>query len=757
MFEITYRDDDMLRDFVDAGKAYRGATYDFTFEDRFIIYHFFVKNTARYVALDSKTGYGSEITRRSKDRLFDRRSYRSMTPLVLESLKYLGDERYRSVIINHPLETIDSIFRVVLPEYGYNVREEQIKLSKEMYLGLTEKQVSICEAEVGTGKTMAYLVAGFIAREYYADTYGILYPVTISTSSIELQRMIVEKEIPLLSKMLLDYGFVRYPISASIRKGKEHYFCKARYEDYHRKMTENQPKYQNLLELLTQTGFAKRAFDLDQWDLPAAIKGKVCVKGRCSHCSYKEDCRYASYVKASHNTSAVTFQITNHNLFLTSLKAESIDPDIRIIQRSPYVVIDEAHKLLEAAQTTFGEQLSEGTVQKYLNSVQYLKAEKIPENIYKNLLVKAKTVNQKIFATLRSMRSTDSFDDECTCGITIPDHVVTLIIRLMEAITWIESCRRSHRGAYEMDGKQIIAMLDHFVKQGDINVWLEIDDSNCLSLCSCPKNMADIMDKKVWNRPTSYVLTSGTMSDGADFRFFKRENGISKLPDRLVSEHSTASPFDYTNNTRLYIPKDMPLPDNGDPEYINAVSDRILQLIEATNGHTAILFTSYKVLQAVYESLHKKLDGYEVFCMTRNNRTVIRDFRKSRNGVLFASGSMWEGVDCVGDCLSSVIIVRLPFPLRSATMEQKKESTGDVYRFIREYAVPEMLIKLRQGAGRLIRSETDTGVISILDARAATGSYVPRVRTALNKYPIVDSVDEIRKFIKSVKNEDYFA
>ena len=285
MFEITYRNDDMLRDFVDAGKAYRGATYDFTFEDRFIIYHFFVKNTARYVALDSKTGYGSEITRRSKDRLFDRRSYRSMTPLVLESIKYLGDDRYRSVIINHPLEAIDSIFRVVLPEYGYNVREEQIKLSKDMYLGLTEKQVSICEAEVGAGKTMAYLIAGFVAREYYADTYGVLYPVTISTSSIELQRMIVEKEIPLLSKMLLEYGFVRYPISASIRKGKEHYFCKARYDDYHKKMMENQQKYRNLLEVLAQTGFARRAFDLDQWDLPAAIKGKVCVKGRCSHCS----------------------------------------------------------------------------------------------------------------------------------------------------------------------------------------------------------------------------------------------------------------------------------------------------------------------------------------------------------------------------------------------------------------------------------------------------------------------------------------
>lgn len=197
------------------------------------------------------------------------------------------------------------------------------------------------------------------------------------------------------------------------------------------------------------------------------------------------------------------------------------------------------------------------------------------------------------------------------------------------------------------------------------------------------------------------------------------------------------------------------------PEYyyenINAITERILRLIDATNGHTAILFTSYKVLQAVYERAIHQLGKYEVFCMTRNNRKVISDFRKSRNGVLFASGSMWEGVDCVGDGLSSVIIVRLPFPLRLAAMEQKKEAIGDVAKFVHEYAVPEMLIKLRQGVGRLIRCETDTGVISILDSRAANGSYVPRVKMALLKYPTVDSVEEVKSFMESVKGEDYYA
>lgn len=756
MFEITYNDSDTLQNFIDADKAYHGAIYDFTFEDRFIIYHFFVKDTARYVALDSMTGYGSEITRRKKDALFDARSYHSMTPMVLESIKYTGDKRYLNVIINKPLAVIESIFRTILPEYGFTVREEQIKLSKDMYLGLTEKQIAICEAEVGTGKTLAYLIASFVAKERYASEYGFHLPVTISTSSIELQKMIVEKEIPQLSQMLQDYGLIKHPLSAVVRKGKEHYFCKARYNDYLNKILEHRGKYKNLVEFFTANKIETRACDLDLWDMPAAIKAKICVKGRCSRCEYKEDCRYAHYVKAANAKGAVDYQVTNHNLFLTSIKASDGESACQIIQRSPYVVIDEAHKLLEAAQSTFGEQFSEGMIQKYINSIKYLKSDRCSEAEYNYLLTKAQKTNQQLFALLRRLIPDGEFNDVRTYGMTIPDAGISLILRLKETIALIEASRKRLRGAYEMDGRRIIKILDEFVRQNDSNIWLELSDGNILSLCCCPRNMANVMEKTVWNRSASYVLTSGTMSDGKDFSFFKRENGIARLPRHLVAECSTASPFDYLNHSRMYIPDDMPAPDNSNEEYIDAVTDRILQLIEATNGHTAILFTSYKVLQAVYEKAINRLDKYEVFCMTRSNKTVISDFRKSRNGVLFASGSMWEGVDCVGDGLSSVIIVRLPFPLRSATMEQKKEAVGDVAKFVREYAVPEMLIKLRQGVGRLIRCETDTGVISILDSRAASGSYVPRVKTALLKYPTVDSVDEVKAFIERVKGEDYF-
>ena len=580
MFEITYNDSDTLQNFIDADKAYHGAIYDFTFEGRFIVYHFFVKDTARYVALDSMTGYGSEITRRRKEKLFDTRTYHSMTPMVLDSIKYTGDKRYLNVIVNNPLEAIESIFRTILPEYGFTVREDQIKLSQDMYLGLTGKQVAICEAEVGTGKTLAYLIASFVAKERYAAEYGFNLPVTISTSSIELQKMIVEKEVPQLSRMLQDYGLIKHPLCAVVRKGKEHYFCKARYYDYLNKIMDHKEKYRNMLDYFMANKIAVRAFDLDLWDMPAAIKGKICVKGRCSHCEYRDDCRYSCYVKAANDKGTVDYQVTNHNMFLTSIKASDGEATSRIIQSSPYVVIDEAHKLLEAAQATFGEQFSEGMIQKYINSVRYLKSERVKEDTYNYFLDKAKKTNQQLFAMLRKLIPDDEFNDERTFGITIPDSGVSLILRLAETIAMIEAGRKPHRGAYEMDGKRIIKVLEQFVRQNDSNVWLELEDGNSLSLCCCPRNMADVMEKNVWNRSVSYVLTSGTMSDGRDFSFFKKENGLARLSKHLVSECSTASPFDYQNHTRMYIPEDMPAPDNRSDDYINAITERILRLID---------------------------------------------------------------------------------------------------------------------------------------------------------------------------------
>jgi ATP-dependent DNA helicase DinG len=150
----------------------------------------------------------------------------------------------------------------------------------------------------------------------------------------------------------------------------------------------------------------------------------------------------------------------------------------------------------------------------------------------------------------------------------------------------------------------------------------------------------------------------------------------------------------------------------------------------------------------VFNQVENRLNEYPLIKMSRSNKMAISQFKQSGNGVLFASGSMWEGIDCPGEILSSVIIVRLPFPARSQMMEFKKEQYSNVINFVDSYATPQMLIKLKQGAGRLIRTETDTGVVSILDARASrNGVYHDRVRKAFKQYPLIHTVQEVKDFM----------
>lgn len=654
----------------------------------------------------------------------------------------------KDIIPSEPFALIEYIFRTVLSAHGYAVREEQIRLCKTMYIGLTDKRVSICEAEVGTGKTMAYLVAAIVAKRTFESRGRDCITVTIATSSIELQKAVIEKEIPLLSTILQQYGICSRPLTAVLRKGKEHYVCRARLEDFLSKIKRYPEKYEKLINFFSADRFFEKALDLDKMKIPPIVKGKICASGSCHKCQYADICRYRSFVRKATRSLALDFQVTNHNLYLAALRHHKEDGAI-LLHPSELIIIDEAHKFKEAAETAFGESLSQKDIPDYLKMVKY---DGNQTHAYAHLIDHARRLNDMLF--IRLDKTIHANEDNHLIEIDI--YEMQLIATLAKCIIDIESHRRSNCNRSSANSKRLTAALNALCGKVPINIWAETDANGVITIGCTPRNISHIMANTVWNEHLHYVLTSGTMSDGNDFDFFMQENGLDRINRHFVGQSQTQSPFDYKNHTRLYIPSDMPFPDNNDPHYIQAIADHILQLIEATNGHTAILFTSYKVLYKVYEIVSDKLSKYSVICMTKSNRTAISDFKKCENGVLFASGSMWEGVDCIGDSLSSVIIVRLPFPIRSVALESKKQACSDVHYFIDRYAVPEMLIKLRQGIGRLIRSETDTGLIAILDRRAHSGVYCDRVQAILSKYPRVDSIKEIESFFKKIKNEEYY-
>ena len=751
MFEITYKDKERLNEYIENRKAYQNAVYDFTFENRFLVYHCEMTNELHYIALDMETGCGSEMCRRKKNSPIPAESFNSLIPSIFQSIKYTGSVRHLNPMDVDPIELIDSIFRVVLPKYGYAVREEQIRLAKQMFKGLTNDLVSINEAEVGTGKTLAFLVAALVASKTNRD--GISKPITITTANIELQTALVEKEIPKLSQCLMDYNIISRPLTSVLRKGREHYFCKKRFKDFLTTIKRTPEKYGNLIETFEKLDFENRAFDLDRYKIRPSLKDRICVKNPCRGCKFADECRYHRYTAKNREKDNIDFQVTNHNMYLTSqrLRKETAMPDA-VLLSSNYIIVDEAHKLKEAAIEVFGNRLGEKDVPTFVKSV-YIHCKKDGSHeFYHKMLSNLLNLNEELFAELKKEYRKQDHDDDQGTLMTLGQEQGLIIERMRHLVIEIEaSCKLDN------PGRPLKSSLKAFHRANNLNIWTEADENGILSLCCSPKNIGAVLHDMVWDKDCSHVLTSGTMSDGTDFSFFMKENGIDRLPKRLVETSSTQSPFDYGNHTRLYIPDNMPYPDIDNPEYIKAIADQVVRLVYATNGHSAVLFTSYKVLNAVYEQTKDRLSAFDIFCMIRSNRTAIQDFKKSTNGVIFASGSMWEGVDCIGDTLSSVIIVKLPFPRRSAVMEQKKAESNDIHDFIRRYATPEMLIKLRQGVGRLIRSESDTGLISILDSRAATGEHSLRVAKVLQQYPRVDTIDEIEAFFNNVKPKEYYS
>lgn len=752
MFEITKNDFFAFRMLPENLKADRHSDYDFTFENRYMIYHYYSCARFHYVALDKTTGLGSYVMA-TKEPMVDA-NFCMMIPAILYSIKYTGD--HRALMAAEPTEAgwVDMIFRYLLPRIGFSVREDQITMANTMYSGLTGKQITLCEAGVGTGKTMAYLAASLAAKLMDGSYRHASNPITIATSSIDLQREIIEKEIPRLSQALMKAGVLDRPLRAVLRKGKEHYFCIKRYQDYVTTIQQTGGKYSQVLAVLNRMDLERRGFDLDGVHLPNHIKAKICVKSNCVRCPHQSECRYASFIAQAGRKGAFDFQVTNHNLLLMSQKRKNT-AGISLLMDSNYYIIDEAHKLNDAAQSVFGAELNPLSVPDYLHAVKYY-APKDAESRkrFKKLLQETDALNIGFFTELR-VQLGDGVEERYTIEIT--DRMVKQVDQIVNNLSALSDMMPRDR--LSSRSEVLIENLRQFTKQQDNITWVDMEkSSDTYTLHSVPIAMKENLYRYLWSVPnTHWVLTSGTMQDDTGFDYFKSELGMDvRISEHAILEHSNGSPFNYVQNTRLYISENVPAPDMDDPNYIRSICDEIVRLVHATCGHTAILFTSYRMLNEVHDRVKMRLCDYPLIKMTKSSKTAITEFKKSTNGVLFASGSMWEGVDCAGDILSSVIIVRLPFPIRSQIMEHKKAQYENVVEFVNECAVPQMIIKLRQGAGRLVRTESDTGIIAILDSRAAKeGKHRKRVLGALRQYPLVSSVKEVESFIHSVKSEEY--
>ena len=240
---------------------------------------------------------------------------------------------------------------------------------------------------------------------------------------------------------------------------------------------------------------------------------------------------------------------------------------------------------------------------------------------------------------------------------------------------------------------------------------------------------------------------------GTDFRRFKEETGL--LADGQVRESVAASPFDYKANCLLYLP--LHPPEQTDSGYFDELAAEIAALLDACWGHALVLFTSYSAMSAIKERLGEMELPWEIFTLGRNAVHTTQQFKEAPGSVLLATGAAWEGFDFPGDCVSLLVIPRLPFSRPDALKEKKRAEYPDLRSFIQAVIVPEMQIKLKQGFGRAIRTETDTCVIAVLDERAVPGQrHFEAMRATLPEMRVTDSLEEVVDFICRVKGSEYF-
>lgn len=726
--------------------------YDFTLMDRYVVFHSMSGVYARYQMFDKVSRLQHRILD-SKIRFSDK-NYSLLVPYMIYAVRNeLGHPwgmRFKGEINKE--DHVDILFRGVMPQLGFVVREDQIKMAKTMLNGLIKKKITLYEAGVGTGKTMSYLAAAYLATRMDTTYQYTQNPITIATSGIDLQRELVEKEIPKLSKALMQVGIIDRPLRVVIRKGKDHYFCLRRYYSLMEDLNRYPDKHQREIAMLKKLNLLSHGFDLDAVNIPNYLKQKMCVGSNCRNCPQRIMCKYDDYIQYCKTRGACDIQVTNHNMLLMSQKLKA-NGGTDLLQESNYIIIDEAHRLMDAANSTYGVELCRNDMYVLTDVLKdYVAKSKQEYCRFTDLLERLEALNKRLFKRILADVSTT----EDRVSMKLSASVIQMLDEMIVAINQIN--KYSLKENQVVRCQNMVAIL-RMLKSKKNLCWIELDGGTETAILSCvPANVSDLISKDLWQTPnTHWVLTSGTICDDSGFGYFKAEMGMDKqISEHTILEERSGSPFDYQKKARLYIPNDLPLPTGDYDSYINAISDRIVELVDATRGHAAILFTSYRALNDVYNKVADRLAQYPLIRMSHSNKMAINQFKASGNGVLFASGNMWEGVDCAGDILSSVIIVRLPFPPRSQMMEFKKEQYGNVMNFVDSYATPQMLIKLKQGAGRLIRTEEDTGVVSILDARASrTGTYHDRVRKAFEQYPLIHTVQEVQNFMYEVKSEDY--
>ena len=588
------------------------------------------------------------------------------------------------------------------------------------------RQPLVAEAGTGTGKTFAYLVPALL--------YG--GKVIVSTGTKTLQDQLFERDLPLIRDALA------VPITVALLKGRANYVC-----HHHLERTAREgrlPSRDDARHLPKIVAFARRTQRGDRAELAdvpehAAIWPLVTsTRENClgSNCAFHRDC---FVMKARKDALDADVVVVNHHLFFAdvTLRDEGL---AELLPACNTVILDEAHQLPDTATMFFGEQTTAGQLTELARDAEAIarsqlrdvpglpdaSAELLPL-IRKFRLAAGETPGKFAQQALLGRRDFPQALEALAAGLDRLAVEMRLVADRSEDVAVV--ARRAEAAAESLARWQAGLRGDDETA-GEWIRWIDISTQGW-QLHASPLSIADVFKRQVDQTGRAWIFTSATLAVGRDFSHYTSQLGLSD-----AATGSWDSPFDYATQALLYVPRGLPAPNS--VEHTNAVVDAALPVLKASGGRTFLLFTTIRALNSARERLTDAFEreglDFPVLVQGDGSKTdLLLRFRALGNAVLLGSASFWEGVDVPGDALSVVVIDKLPFappddPLLAARLSKLAADGGNAFI---DWQLPQAAISLKQGAGRLIRTETDRGVLMLCDPRLVDKPYGKRIWQSL--------------------------
>lgn len=616
----------------------------------------------------------------------------------------------------------DGLIAKTHPEYEY--RPGQIQMADAVMRAFEDKHHLIVEAGTGTGKTLAYLVPAIAAALSGRGR------VIVSTGTKNLQEQLMEKDIPFLQNVLP----ARF--TAAYMKGRNNYVCLTRLGH-----AESAPVLDGLDEVdyFDQvTHWARHSSSGDRAelrDLPEALSFWRHIDARSETCLGQKCPDYNPCFITRMRQRAVESDIVvvNHHLFFADLALRNSAYG-SVLPEYSAVILDEAHLIEDVASEYFGAQVSNYQVDDLLRDVASAKIEngEVEREVTKSA-TRAERLADNFWMGFREGRGEEgrypilpgTFAKRSRDGEFISTPLGDLYVSFDGALGRLETTLDAIKDMpVEIENlvrriRQLRFDLQFVVTGSDKKFvyWTERRGRG-LFLRASPIDVSGLLEDKLFSEVSTVVLTSATLSSAGNFSFVRERLGLDKARDLIA-----ASTFDFERQAMLYLPPQMPDPRS--PEWSSAAAAEVIKILNATNGRAFVLSTSLSGMQSLYDLVMPEVDYYCLVQGSASKGQLLERFRETPNAVLFATSSFWQGVDVRGEQLSCVIIDKLPFavptdPLVAARQRYIEQQGGSSFH---EYSVPQAIIALKQGLGRLIRSTTDKGVLAVLDPRLRTKAY----------------------------------